>query len=124
MSKTFKDSPQGKSERSRRGRQRNISVRAVRRNPPDLRKLSRALIVLRQWAADTRSPLLALEAVADGGGVSYRLGTSRSLLAAVQATICHALPGTVLTESAKRRPVQLALRFKASTRHRALRSDD
>ena len=46
MSKTYKDSPQGKSERSRRGRQRNISVRAVRRNPPDLRKLSRALIEL------------------------------------------------------------------------------
>ncbi|MHB8448993.1 MAG: hypothetical protein ACYDAQ_00745 [Mycobacteriales bacterium] len=28
------------------GRQRRISVRAVRRDPPDLRKLSRALIAL------------------------------------------------------------------------------
>ena len=28
------------------GRQRHISVRAVRRNPPDLRKLSRAVIQL------------------------------------------------------------------------------
>lgn len=46
MSKTFKDSPQGKSVRTHRGRQRNISVRAVRRDPPDLRKLSRALITL------------------------------------------------------------------------------
>ncbi len=48
MSKTFKDSPQGKSARGGGGRQRqrNISVRAVRRDPPDLRKLSRALIEL------------------------------------------------------------------------------
>jgi hypothetical protein len=40
MSRTYKDSPKGG------GRQRHISVRAVRRNPPDLRKLSRALIAL------------------------------------------------------------------------------
>lgn len=48
MSKTFKDSPQEKAARSSgsRQRQRNISVRAVRRDPPDLRKLSRALIEL------------------------------------------------------------------------------
>jgi hypothetical protein len=44
MSRTYKDSPKGK--RSGPGRQRNISVRAVRRDPPDLRKLSRALISL------------------------------------------------------------------------------
>jgi hypothetical protein len=37
-----------RTNRNRRGggRQRNISVRAVRRDPPDLRKLSRALIQL------------------------------------------------------------------------------
>ncbi len=50
MSKTFKDAPGSKQNRSGpgrgRGRQRNISVRAVRRDPPDLRKLSRALIQL------------------------------------------------------------------------------
>jgi hypothetical protein len=48
MSKTFKDRPESKRDRSGpgRGRQRNISVRAVRRDPPDLRKLSRALIQL------------------------------------------------------------------------------
>lgn len=40
MSRTYKDSPKGGS------RQRHISVRAVRRNPPDLQKLSRALIQL------------------------------------------------------------------------------
>jgi hypothetical protein len=48
MSRTYKDSPAGKRERSNKGagRQRHISVRAVRRDPPDLRKLSRALIQL------------------------------------------------------------------------------
>ncbi len=40
MSRTYKDSAKGG------GRERHISVRAVRRNPPDLRKLSRALIAL------------------------------------------------------------------------------
>jgi hypothetical protein len=44
MSRTFKDSPNGKHRGP--GKQRNISVRAVRRDPPDLRKLSRALIQL------------------------------------------------------------------------------
>ena len=44
MSKTYKDSP--KSKAARKGRERHISVRAVRRDPPDLRKLSRALITL------------------------------------------------------------------------------
>jgi len=43
MSKTFKDQPRRKGSRTK---QRTISVRAVRRDPPDLRKLSRALIAL------------------------------------------------------------------------------
>ena len=48
MARTFKDSPQGKADRERKGRtrQRHISVRSVRRDPPDLRKLSRAVIAL------------------------------------------------------------------------------
>jgi hypothetical protein len=44
MSNTYKDSQ--KSKAARKGRERHISVRAVRRDPPDLRKLSRALITL------------------------------------------------------------------------------
>jgi hypothetical protein len=40
MSRTYKDSRKGS------GYERRISVRAIRRNPPDLRKLSRALIQL------------------------------------------------------------------------------
>ncbi len=41
MSKTRKDAPGRKGARDRQ-----ISVRAVRRDPPDLRRLSRALIQL------------------------------------------------------------------------------
>ncbi len=44
MSRTYKDTNKAKGGRPRQ--QRNISVRAVRRDPPDLRKLSRALIAL------------------------------------------------------------------------------
>lgn len=48
MSRTYKDSSKDRQPRSRsgRGRPRNISVRAVRRDPPDLRRLSRAIIEL------------------------------------------------------------------------------
>jgi hypothetical protein len=55
MSKTYKDSRSSKA--ARRGRQRNISVRAVHRDPPDLRKLSRALIqlALAQAEADAQA---------------------------------------------------------------------
>lgn len=40
MSRTYKDSGKYKPK------ERHISVRAIRRDPPDLRKLSRALIEL------------------------------------------------------------------------------
>jgi hypothetical protein len=43
MSRTHKDSPAARSNRLPR---RSTSVRAVRRDPPDIRKLSRALIAL------------------------------------------------------------------------------
>lgn len=59
MSRTFKDAPGSKQNRSGpgrgRGRQRNISVRAVRRDPPDLRKLSRALIQLAMAEAEAEA---------------------------------------------------------------------
>jgi hypothetical protein len=59
MSRTFKDSPRRRQQRRRgsRTRQRNISVRAVRRDPPDLRKLSRALIqvAMAQAEADAQA---------------------------------------------------------------------
>jgi hypothetical protein len=85
----------------------------------------RALAVLRQWAADGRSPRVVLEAVAEAGAVSYRLGTPGPALPAVRAVLAYTLPGTTLTEpTSERQPVQLALKLKASTRHRALRSDN
>jgi hypothetical protein len=84
----------------------------------------RAVSVLRQWAADARNPRLALEAAADAGQVSYRLGTIAPALRSISAVLAHTLPGTILTEPlAPRPPVQLAMKLKASTRHRALRSD-
>jgi hypothetical protein len=53
MARTFKDSPHHKQARaSGRTRQRHISVRSVRRDPPDLRKLSRAVIALAMAQAD------------------------------------------------------------------------
>ncbi len=57
MSKTFKDSPRRKQEHARSGRtrRRDISVRAVRRDPPDLRKLSRALIQLAMAEAEAEA---------------------------------------------------------------------
>jgi len=84
----------------------------------------RAVAVLRQWAADQRSPLVALEAVADRGAIGYRLATVRPALPTVQSALVHALPGTTLTDTDKRPPIQLALKLKATTRHRALRSDN
>lgn len=50
-----------------RDRQRNISVRAVRRNPPDLRKLSRAVIQLamEQAAAEAAAQAEANQRMVD-----------------------------------------------------------
>lgn len=61
MSKTFKDSPDGRARRVRqgRGKQRNISVRAVRREPVDIRKLSRALIQIALAEAEAEAAELA-----------------------------------------------------------------
>jgi hypothetical protein len=52
MSRTYKDSPNAKHSRPRTRRPRDISVRAVRRDPPDVRKLSRALISLAMAEAE------------------------------------------------------------------------
>ena len=84
----------------------------------------RAVGVLRQWASDQRSPLIGLEAVADMGGVSYRLATLPQAQAHIEAVVRHTLPGTTFTDLPSRPPVQLAMRLKASTRHRRLRMDE
>lgn len=67
MARTFKDSPQRKADRSFKGRtrQRHISVRSVRRDPPDYRKLSRAIIALAMAEADAEAQADADEQTAD-----------------------------------------------------------
>ena len=54
MSRTYKDS---KKAGTRRRRERHLSVRAVPKNPPDLKKFSRALIqlALAQSEADAQA---------------------------------------------------------------------
>jgi hypothetical protein len=44
-----------KRQQSKRSCERRISVRTVRRDPPDLRKLSRALIALAQADAEAQA---------------------------------------------------------------------
>lgn len=85
----------------------------------------RVIGLLRHWAADQRSPRLVLEARATKDGVSYLLGTPSAAMNMTETTIGHWLPGTTLTsfESA-RSPLLVARRLKASTGHRALRTDD
>lgn len=74
MSKTYKDSPKGKRPGSygSRTRQRHISVRAVRRDPPDLRRLGRALIALAaaQAEANAEAARSPSEAIAPGRDVA------------------------------------------------------
>jgi len=49
MSKTYKDC------KNYARKERHISVRAVRRNPPDLRKLSRAIVAMTLAEAQTEA---------------------------------------------------------------------
>jgi hypothetical protein len=49
MSRTYKDSPQGRRQ------PRRVSVRAVRRDPPDTRALRRALVEQALAAAETEA---------------------------------------------------------------------
>ena len=58
-----------KQQRSGRGGQRHISVRVVRRDPPDLKRLSRALIALamEQAAAEAAAEAQARAASPDDG---------------------------------------------------------
>jgi hypothetical protein len=57
----------------RKARERNISIRGVRRNPPDLKKLSQALVALAMAQAeaeaqaehDKRNPTVPPETAAD-----------------------------------------------------------
>lgn len=84
-----------------------------------------AVAVLRAWAADQRSPWIALEARADDSGVRYLLGAAKSAQPAVERRLTSAVPGAQLTDlSATRTAVSGAGRLKLSTRHRALKTDN
>jgi hypothetical protein len=83
----------------------------------------RATGLLRLWAADQRSPRIVLEARASRSGVIYLVGTPGS--ESVATTVTQHVPGSRLTPAGlgARRAVTVAARLKATTRHRALRSD-
>lgn len=78
--------------------------------------------LLRQWAADQRSPRLVLEARATSEGVRYLLATPAEVAGETSATVRTLIPGITLTAAGDRTPVAVAAQFRASTRHRALRS--
>ena len=84
-----------------------------------------AVGVLRQWASDQRSPRLILETRATAVGVTHLLGGQPTRVRAAGRTITQLVPGaSVVVGDPKRTPVAVAGRLKASTRHRALRTDD
>jgi hypothetical protein len=53
---------QDNRRRSGKSRERHLSVRAVRRNPPDLQKLSRALLAVAQAEAEAEAEARASQA--------------------------------------------------------------
>ena len=85
----------------------------------------RVVAVLRQWAADQRSPKVVLEVRATPDGVRYAIGAHTGALPQLTASLGLLVPGTVLVEpTSSRDPVMVAGRLKISTRHRALRTED
>lgn len=85
----------------------------------------RVRAVLRAWAADQRSPRLVLEARSSIAGVVYLLGMPLGAQEQVQRQLATAVPGLQITAPGRERSApSSARRIKASTRHRALRSDD
>lgn len=77
---------------------------------------------VRSWAADSRSPLLALETWAEGRGVRYLIGTPGAALHST-AAVLQTFAGSAVTspEPAGVRPVLGAVAsLRLSTRHRPL----
>jgi hypothetical protein len=84
-----------------------------------------SIAVLRAWAADPRSPVIALEARGNAEGVHYLVGCASSSALAVERRLQAALPTAQLTElAADRVEVAAAGRLQLSTRHRAIRTDN
>jgi hypothetical protein len=86
--------------------------------------LTRTAAVLRQWATDTRSPVVVLEARATAAGVRYLLGAAPEAITGL-TTALHDLAGsgsTKLQPEAARSPVDAAGSLRLSTRHRPLKT--
>ncbi|MEX5718196.1 type IV secretory system conjugative DNA transfer family protein [Geodermatophilus maliterrae] len=86
--------------------------------------LARTAAVLRQWATDTRSPVVVLEARATTDGVRYLLGAAPGAITGL-TTAPHDLAGsgsTKLQPEAGRAPVEAAGSLRLSTRHRPLKT--
>jgi hypothetical protein len=80
--------------------------------------------LLRQWAADQRSPQVVLESRADASGVRYLVAVPAGVSLATAAAMRALIPGLSFMTGAERRPVRAAAQLRASTRHRALRHAD
>lgn len=82
--------------------------------------------LLRSWAADQRSPVLAVETRAGRNGVRYLLGVPGGWSRSTGEGLSKAIAGTAIVpvQPQDRRPVFLAGRLRASTRHRPLRTTD
>jgi hypothetical protein len=82
----------------------------------------RVIGCLRQWGADQRSPLIALEIRASRGGLTYHLGAPAPAADRVLAPLADLLTSTADDVS---RPVVTTVRsVRTTTRHRPLRTDD
>lgn len=80
--------------------------------------------VLRQWAADQRSPLLVLEARATAGAVQFAVGSAPGQQQSLRSSLERQIPGLhVVPVEADHVDLHVAGRLHASTRHRPLRAD-
>jgi hypothetical protein len=84
-------------------------------------EIERALGILRLWAADQRSPRIVLETRASQGEVRYLIGAAPASLATLTSSLDRVTAS--LTTDVVRSRVSAAVKLKASTRHRAIRTD-
>lgn len=87
--------------------------------------VERAVGLLRTWAADGRSPRIVLEAWASKAGVHYVLGVPACMASSVESSVAAHLPAAQLVALKERQGrVARAVSVRASTRHRAVRTDE
>lgn len=85
---------------------------------------ARMTAVLRQLAADQRSPRVVLETRATKDGVRYLLGVPTAAQPTVRRLFAGLVPELMFTKpDSERTALSFAGQVKASTRHRALRSE-